>query len=121
MNNPKVLLLIVLAFALLAGNVFLGIQYTASQKELKETQGALKVQNINGKTLAFTQLFIEKVLKSESEVDFDTRLQLENAVRGIGDEEILAQWQKFTESKTEAEAQQQVKNLLELLVRKVEM
>jgi hypothetical protein len=44
---------------------------------------------------------------------------LENAVRNLNDENILSQWQKFTESKTEAGAQEEVKNLLEILVGKV--
>jgi hypothetical protein len=76
----------------------------------------LESQKTNEKVLDFTKLFIEKVLKAETEVDFETRLKLENAVRNLGDEEILTQWQKFTESKTEAEAQEEVKNLLEMLL-----
>ena len=116
MNNPKIFFVIILI--LLAGNVFLGSRYIAGQKELRETQAVLTNQKINERTLEFTKLFITKVLKAEAEVDFDTRLQLENAVRDIGDEEILAQWQKFTESKTETEAQEQTKNLLSVLVEK---
>ncbi len=76
----------------------------------------MESQKTNEKVLDFTKLFIEKVLKAETEVDFETRLKLENAVRNLGDEEILTQWQKFTESKTEAEAQEEVKNLLEMLL-----
>jgi len=33
-------------------------------------------------------------------------------VRNLEDEEILAQWQRFTESKTEAEAQEEVKKFV---------
>lgn len=51
----------------------------------------------------------------------ETRLRLENAVRDLNNEQILAQWQKFTTSKTETEAQTQVKNLLELLVNKISL
>ena len=61
------------------------------------------------------------MLKAEKEIDFETRLKLENAVRNIGDDEILIQWQKFIESKTEAEAQTGVKNLLDLLVDKIQI
>ncbi|HCM36338.1 MAG: hypothetical protein A3J30_03315 [Candidatus Wildermuthbacteria bacterium RIFCSPLOWO2_02_FULL_47_9c] len=112
---------IVVIFLLLASDVFFAAQYVNAQRQLRETQVQLEDQRINERTLAFTQLFIEKVLKSETEIDFETRLQLENAVRGIGDEEILAQWQRFTESVNEKDAQQEVKNLLSLLVRKVGM
>ena len=118
--NPQKTIFIIIIVLLVAGNVFLGMQYAATQKELREAQNALSAEKINEKTLAFAELFVEKVLKSETEVDFETRLQLENSVRAIGDEEILAQWQRFTETKTEAQAQAEVKTLLGLLVKKIE-
>jgi Na+-transporting NADH:ubiquinone oxidoreductase subunit NqrC len=117
MNRSKTILIIILI--LLVGNVFLGIKYFSVIKELRQTQAALEIQVINDKVLEFANLFIEKVLKSETEVDFETRLKLENAVRNLGDEEILNQWQKFTESKTESDAQAEVKNLLGMLINKI--
>ena len=69
----------------------------------------------------FTKLFITQVLRADGEVDFETRLKLENAVRELNDQNILAQWQKFVESETEEEAQEEVKNLLGMLVNKIEM
>ncbi|MEK7542376.1 MAG: hypothetical protein AAB524_01610 [Patescibacteria group bacterium] len=120
-DNVKFKVLLVILVLLLASNVFFAMQYIATQHELQEVQAALETQNINEKTLAFTQLFIEKVLKSETEVDFETRLQLENNVRGMGDQEILTQWQKFTESKNEQEAQKEVKNLLGVLMAKIKI
>lgn len=110
---------IILVLILLAGNVFFGVKYSALQKELKLTQVTLETQKTNEKVLDFTKLFVEKVLKADTEIDFETRLKLENAVRNLNDEEILGQWQKFTESKTETEAQETVKNLLEILVGKI--
>ena len=104
---------------LLAGNIYFGFRYFSVQKELKETKASMEVPKINEKILSFTNLFITKVLKAQSEVDFETRLKLETAVRDLNDEEILNQWQKFTESKTEADAQTEVKNLLEMLVSKI--
>jgi hypothetical protein len=118
MNIPKTILIIIILI-LLAGNVFFGYQYLALQKELEATKATIKTQQINEKILDYTKLFIEKVLKAETEVDFETRLKLENAVRNLDDKEILAQWQKFTESKTEAEAQTEIKNLLEMLINKI--
>lgn len=119
-ENVKFKVSLILAALLLAGNVFFAMQYVAVQRELREAQAAVSAQNINERTLEFTRLFIEKVLQSATEVDFDTRLQLENSVRAIGDEEILAQWQRFTETKSEEEAQTEVKNLLSLLMKKVD-
>jgi len=117
MTKQKTTLIIILV--LLVGCVFFGFKYFSVVKELRQTKTVLETQVINEKVLDFTKLFIEKVLKAETEVDFETRLKLENAVRNLNDEEILIQWQKFTESKTEAEAQTEVKNLLEMLINKI--
>lgn len=117
MNKQKLTLIIILI--LLIGNIFFGYKYFALQKELETTKATLKIQQTNEKVLEFTKLFIQKVLKTETEVDFETRLKLEGAVRDLKDEAILVQWQKFTESKTETEAQEEVKNLLEILVSKI--
>ena len=118
MTKQKITLIIII-FLLLAGNVFFGVRYFSVQKELREVQIILEIQKTNEKVLNFTNLFIEKVLKAESEIDFDTRLELENAVRNLNDEEVLSQWQKFVESKIETEAQTEVKNLLEMLINKI--
>ncbi len=119
MKNSKIILII--TFILLVSSVFFGFKYFNIQKEFRQTQAALEAQKTNEKVLDFTKLFIEKVLKAEEEVNFETRLKLENAVRDLKDEEILAQWQKFTESKTEVQAQNEVKNLLEILVNKIKI
>jgi len=119
--NLKIISLVIVILILSAGDVFFGVKYFVVQKELRQTQTALETQRTNEKVLDFTKLFIEKVLKAETEVDFETRLKLENAVRDLDDEEILAQWSNFVNSKTESETQNQVKNLLELLVSKIKI
>lgn len=119
--NLKQILLIAVIAVLLAGNIILGVKYSTIQQELKEMKAALETQTTNEKVLDFTKLFIGKVLKAETEVDFETRLNLENAIRNLGDEEVLTQWQRFTESKTEIEAQDNVKNLLEMLLSKIKV
>lgn len=118
MTNRKTTLLIIILL-LIAGNVYFGWKYLNIRKELRQTQIVLETKTINGKVLEFTKLFIEKVLKAEIEVDFETRLKLENAVRNLNDEQILNRWQKFVDSKTEAGAQEEIKNLLEMLVSKI--
>jgi len=110
----------VLAVSVLLAAASLGAKkYIEIQKELLIAKEALKIQKINAKTLNFTKLFIEEVLKAKTEIDFETRLKLENTVRGIDDEEILKQWNEFLNSKTESEAQDRVKNLLDLLIGKI--
>ena len=118
MSKPKIVYIIILVI-FIASNFFFAARYSAIQKELQEIKIPLEIQEINEKVLNFTKFFIEKVLKAEGEVDFETRLRLETAVRDLDDQEILAQWQRFVDSKSESEAQQEVKNLLELLVTKI--
>jgi len=118
MSRRKIIFTIVILL-LVAGNVFLGYKCFTDEKQIKESQQILASQKFNNQILAFTQLFIQKVLKAQNEIDFETRLKLENAVRDLDDESILAQWEKFTGSKTETEAQDNVKLLLELLVSKI--
>jgi len=122
LNKPVALsniIWVIIVMILLAGNYFFATKYYSVQKELNQTQAVLQNQKTNEKVLDFTKLFIEKVLKANTEIDFETRLQLENTVRNLEDKEILSQWQKFIKSKTEAEVQEEVKNLLEMLVGKI--
>jgi len=119
--NLSNFLRIILILALIASNIFFIIRYNNLKGELQQSKTAIEVQELNEEVLEFTKLFIEEVLKAETEVDFETRLQLESAVRNLEDEEILAQWQKFVESETEFDAQNEVKNLLEILVSKVKV
>lgn len=104
---------------LLIGNVALIARVMKLGHELSTVQSAADTRAVQKQVVAFTRLFIEKVLKAEGEVDFETRLQLETAVRALGDADILAQWQKFTGSTAEQEAQREVKNLLSLLIEKI--
>ena len=119
--NPLRIAVILVILILLAAIAFLGWKYVQVRGELRTNEEALKVRQINEKILGFTNLFINQVLRAKEEIDFETRLKLENTVRGIGDDEVLGQWQKFVESKTENEAQEQVKNLLDLLVKKIKL
>lgn len=116
-SSSKILTIIILF--LTAGNVYLGFRYLDARQGFNQNQTVLENRQTNENVLTFTKLFIEKVLKAEKEVDFESRLKLENAVRELRDEEILDQWQKFVNSKNESEAQREVKNLLEMLVNKI--
>jgi hypothetical protein len=128
MNRQK--LIIILIIALIVINIFLIYRYLLLAQEIEKmkiTSGLPEKSTItfpstkNERIINFLKLFIAKVLKAEKEVDFETRLKLENAVREIQDKEILDQWIKFTESQTETEAQKNVKDLLEILVNKLQI
>jgi len=64
-------------------------------------------------------MFVEDVLNRTGEVDFETRLKLENAVRNINNPEILASWQSFTNAGTDVEAQKQTTSLLKILINRL--
>ena len=113
---------VVIFLVLFGSNVLFALMYFQTAKELEGTKITLSSQRYNAKYLDFLKMFIKLVIKSDKEVDFETRLKLENAVRQLkeeyGDEEILLQWQKFVASTNEAEAQKNVKDLLAMLVEK---
>lgn len=114
----KIILTIIIAI-LLGGNIYLASKFFNTSAELEMTKALVEEQRSNMKVVNFSRLFVEEVLQAEAEVDFETRLQLENAVRDLKDEEILAQWEKFVNSAEESQAQEEVKNLLGLLVNKM--
>ena len=116
--NRRVILLIVFG-ALLVGNVFFGLQYYLVSAEARGLQAQAQKAEINERVLDFTALFVDKVLRANAAVDFDTRLSLENAVRNLKDSEILAEWNAFVKSDSELGAQDSVKKLLSTLVSKI--
>ena len=85
---------------------------------ISTNQNIFQQHQVNKRVLDFRNMFTEKVLLSDQEIDFDTRLTLETSVRGLNDPEILAQWQKFTNSQTKEDATLQAKSLLNLLIQK---
>ena len=115
----KVKILRDLVIILTAVCLFAGVEYYMLCKETKSLRIQVAAQQMNGKVFNFNKMFIEKVLKADSEVSFEDRLKLENAVRDLNDPQILSQWQKFSNCKTGQEAQAEVKNLLDLLATKI--
>ena len=98
--------------------IILGLRYFSLREELLSAQTRAEANEINREVLGFAGLFVRDVLQTEDEVDFETRLKLESAVRNLGDEEILTKWKSFIDSKDNNSAQKNVKDLLEILVDK---
>ena len=119
MENNKRIFYIIPFGVLLIATVFFGMQYFTLTQELNKLQNTQSKVELNGKVIDFASMFITKVLQADKEVDFETRLSLENSVRGLEDEEIISEWQHFVGSKTEAEAQESVKDLLGILINKI--
>lgn len=86
---------------------------------LYQTIRISEAQQINNKVLSFTDMFIEKVLLADKEINFDTRLELETAIRSIDDQQIFNQWQNFTKAEDKEYASEQAKLLLKILVNKI--
>lgn len=110
-----------LALVLILAGAFalLTFQCVALWREAAGCRQAQASAVFNKNAVSFLQMFVKQVLKNDKGVDFETRLKLETAVRDLKDEQILAAWQKFTNSQTEAEAQKNVKDLLEVVANKI--
>jgi len=120
MNENKKRIIEIFIVALIVGNAFFAYNYFISYKELQVIKSTQAKVELNQKVIDFASMFIKKVLQADKEVNFETRLSLENAVRELKDEEVMAEWQNFTASKTELEAQNSVKRLLGILVAKIQ-
>ena len=115
MQKSKIVVGVVLLM-LFAGNVFLGVQLFLAHREIQKIK---QDQHLNASVLNFANIFIAKVLKAQGEISFEDRLKIENAVRDTQDKEIYDQWQKFVGAQTTQEGQEDVKNLLQLMVNKL--
>ena len=114
----KIIWILVVVVVVFLG-MFLAVKSVALVKENGKLKGQLIQRQVNIKIVSFLDLFIQKVLKVDREVSFEDRLQLENSVREIGDSEILLVWEKFTGGTNEIQIQNSVKELLEVLVKKI--
>ena len=114
--NIKKIALVFLALlfcASLAFNGWLTYQLSVALK-------ANELQQNNVKVLNFTGMFVEDVLMASQDIDFDTRLTLETAVRSLNDQDIFSQWQRFTKASDKESASNEAKILLDLLIKKIE-
>jgi len=118
MNQKQIYLIIIVI--LLIGNIFLGIKYFNTDKELKEAISITTAQEERTKFTEFNKVFITEVLQSKSEVSYSTRVELDETIKNINDEGLTQQWKKFTNSQTEEEAQDETIKLLKLLAEKME-
>ena len=116
-TSEKILTVFVVILTLIS--VYLLVQCFLFRAQLKETEQIVKDQQVNIKIISFINLFVDKVLSGQTEVSFEDRLQLENAVRGLNDQVILSQWQKFTKAQSNESAQEEAGALFILLLNKI--
>jgi hypothetical protein len=99
--------------------VGLGVECFVLNSKLQKIEKRVVIQSANTKILSFLKLIVNKVLLGSGQVSFNDRLQLENTVRDINDQKIFAQWQKFTESQSDKDTQQNLGTLFNLLLEKI--
>ena len=110
---------LVIVILLAAAIALIGQNYVVRQN-LAIAENTIESYQYNEKILSFSKLFVTKVLKTEGDVSFEDRLKLENAIRDINDKAIFDQWQEFVNSESQIQAQIAVKDLLELLITKIQ-
>jgi len=113
LDKTNKILIIVLCISVLANAFFI---FMCARTYVVLTK-SIEAKQIKYNVLSFANMFVEKVLMAEGDVDFDTRLTLENTVRNLNDQEIFDQWQNFTKSSSE-NASVEIKKLLDLLIKK---
>jgi len=112
-------LLVIVIIALALGIIGLTVYVRSLRQEITEKKIDGPESSQHEKLLVFMDDFIKLVLNAEGEVDFETRLKLENEVRDINDPEVLTAWKAFVASGDETEAQKKVIALLQLIVKKL--
>ncbi len=117
MNTSKKFVLLVLVLVLT--NIIWGVGYFGEKNERRIAEIELAKITQNKKIAAFQKLFVDKVLMANGEVDFDTRVELQNSARDTGDQAVIEAWNNFLSSKTESEGQKRVKELLSLFASRI--
>ncbi len=118
MSRLRIVLIVFIGFLVLTNALTLNA-YLSVQKQLSVLQTIAQKKDINARVLIFSRLFVERVLQAKGEVSFENRLKLETMVRDLNDQAILQSWDNFVNSKSEQEAQENVKLLLDVLIQKI--
>ena len=110
----------ILLLVLVAGNLYLGVQYTQTiKRDDAKLQAETQKTDERLKTSKFLKLFIDKVLSTNGEISFEDRVKLEADVRALGDESLVKQWENFVASKDSTEAQKTAVLLMSMLMNKM--
>ena len=118
MSRLRIVCIVFIGFLILTNALTLNA-YLSVKKQLSVAQTIAQKKDVNAQVLNFSRLFIERVLQTKGEVSFENRLKLETMVRDLNDPAILQSWNNFVNSASEQEAQENVKLLLDILVRKI--
>ena len=113
MTNSKIKTYIIVLLSIAVLLLIFG--YVFKNREVSNLKGNLEAIEENRNILSFQKLFITKVLKASSDVDYDTRQELNQAVLLTNDEKVVSAWNDFLSAKTEAEAKGKVLDLFYIM------
>ncbi len=110
----------ILMLVLVVLNIFFSVQYTQNikldeskqEEELAKTEARLQ-------TSRFMKFFVDKVLGTNGTISFEDRVKLESDIRGLGDAQLISQWEQFVASKDSQEAQESAVKLMSMLASKM--
>jgi len=110
----------VLMVLLVCLNIFFSIQYTQNIKtdDIQAEQEIAKTEE-RLKTSRFMKFFIDKVLGTNGTISFEDRVKLESDIRGLGDQNLIAQWEAFVASTDSEKAQETAVKLFSMLASKM--
>ena len=105
---------------LVAGNIYLGIQYTETirRETAQQDQDTTKIDT-RIQISRFLRFFIDTVLNTKGTISFDDRVKLENDIRQIKDADLTKSWDNFVASKDGKVAQVNAVKLMSLLSAKL--
>lgn len=110
-NKIGEITLIIILFVVLVCNAYFGYEYFSAEKNAASLSEMFWA---NTKIMSFQKVFVDKVLKTQGEVSYKDRLDLESAAVNTNNQDIVEAWHNFLSSETEEEAQLRVLYLLSL-------
>lgn len=109
----------VLVSILLAGNVYVSMQYISVSKELTQLKNqASEIKNATVPASVVLTEVLDIVLNTRPTTS-DSRIKLENDIRQLGDKAITAQWEAFVGSKDTKTSQANALKVIGLLEDKI--
>ncbi len=107
----------ILMLIMLAGNIFLSIQYINNMQ--LEQNAKVDNTSIRIQTSRVLKEYIDVVLNTAGTIPYDNRVKLESDVRQLQDPAITKQWEAFVASKDAKVAQVSAVKMMSMLANKM--
>ena len=103
----------VLILILLAGNIYMSMQYISVVKELQKAKSSDTISESTKASVVLTEV-LDVVLNTRPTTP-DDRIKLENDIRQLKDSAIIAQWETLVSSKDAKTSQATVLKIVAML------